>query len=551
MAIEITDLSALDPTLVTQSLAQTTEMIQEENSTIDLKRGVFHDLLLYLHALCDTQIQTGVINRYLSANSLLQIQTDPTLADPGVVDAVLSNYLVTRNQGEEAQGEVTIIVSTPNTVTIGNGQVFTANGNTYTANSAFTAKVEASQINSATDRLLTELADGTYAFTIDVTCTVPGTAGIITQNTLVIPASLPLNYITSYATSDFTGGLDQETNNQLLTKLQQGISAKAPSNRINMQAMLLADPNFANVVASSIVGFGDLDMLRDQHTIWPGSLGGKADWYIRTVELVVQLALTKTCTLISLNGDGSGNWQFSIARDDAPGFYEIVSVVPPTASNTLGSLPNIADTRGLDLTGPGFVPDIETVAEGAYTRYQTSVVTFQDTFTVGQDALDIGATASYNVTVSCLPQIDAINDYMVSYPVRSYGADILVKAPVPCFLQIYFRIAKNRTQTSPNIPAIQTAVAHAVNTVDFTGRLYAAALQDVIAGYLTEGMSVGSIDMFGRIRQPDGTMTYLRSNEVLVVPSLPGTMVSPQSVQFFVNPTNINIEISTEIPLPV
>lgn len=525
-------------------------MVQEAAPNIDLMRGVFHDLLLYLHSLLDSQIQGGLIEPYLSAQSLQQITANPTLATPAIVDAVLSNYLVTRNQGAAAVGTVTIVLSASTSVTIGSGQVFTADGNTYTANASYTAKIEESQINSPTDMLLTELADGTYAFTIDVTATTIGTASIITKDTLIIPASLPTNYVTSYATSDFTGGLNAQTNQQLLTLLQQGISAKAPSNRINMQAMLLADPSFSTVVGSSIVGFGDVDMIRDQHAIWPGSLGGKADWYVRTVAQAVQLTLSKTATLLSVDSSGNGTWQVGIAKDDAPGFFEVVSILPPTSTLASGSLQILTETRGLDLTGTGFIPDIETVAEGAYTRYQTDILTFYDSVTQGQGALAIGATALYNVTVSMVPQIDTINDYINSFDVRSYGADVLVKAPVPCFVTLHFRIAKNRTQADPVLPPIQAAVAAAVNAVGFTGRLYAAMLQDVISGYLAEGMSVGSVDMFGRIRAPDGTMIYPRRNsEVLVVKTCPGKMVSPNTVQFFTDQTQVNIEISTEIPI--
>src|SRR5665213_626593 len=158
MGIEITDLTQLDPTQTAQSLANITEMIQEANPTLDLKRGVFHDLLMYMHSLLDSQIRGGAINRYLSARSLMDIQADPTLADPDFVDAVLSNFNIVRGTGESAIGEVTIVLRQAVSVTIGSGAVFTANGQTYTSNFAYTAKPEAAQINSATDRLLTQLA---------------------------------------------------------------------------------------------------------------------------------------------------------------------------------------------------------------------------------------------------------------------------------------------------------------------------------------------------------------------------------------------------------
>lgn len=549
MPIEITELDALDETQVEQSLAQTAQRLQEANSTLDLKRGVFHDLLLYLHALCDVQLRGGLLDRYLSARSLLDIQADPTLADTLVVERVLSNYSLVRGEGASATGTVTIVLSLPISVTIGSGAVFTANGKTFNADSAFTAKPEAVQINSTSDRLLTRLDDGNYAFTITVTAQEPGVASLIAKNTLVVPIAQPNGYVTSYATSDFIDGIDVETNTELLERLQQGIAAKAPSNRITMQAMLRDKTEFSRVVHSSIVGYGDEEMLRDQHSIFPVSLGGRADWYVRTVERLQRLTLKQTATLRAINDDGTGQWQFSLGRDDAPGFYEVVSVLRPEAENVTGTLPLDSDERGIDLTGDGFKPDIETVAEGAYTRYQTAVVTFTDIATDHGD-FEVGDTSTYDVTVSVLPLIAEVHDYVNDFDVRSYGADLLVKAPVPCFLKLNFRIAKNRKQADPDVPSIQDAVARAVNNTDFSGRLYAAHLQDVIAGYLAEGMSVGSIDMFGRLRYPDGTIAYVRGDEVLSIEPVDGAMVSPRTVQFFLDAEDVVIQVSTEIPVP-
>jgi len=549
MPLEITELDALDPTLVEQSLAQTAQRVQEANPTLDLKRGVFHDLLVYLHALLDSQLRGGVINRYLSARSLLDIQADPTLADPLVVERVLSNFRLSRGEGAAATGEVTIVINRPISVTVGSGAVFVANGRRFSANSAFTAKPEAAQINGPTDRLLTRLNDGNYAFTIDVTAADEGTESLIAKNTLVVPVAQPNGYVTSYATSDFSGGLNPETNTELLERLQLGVSCKAPSNRPNMQAMLRDQAEFSRVVHSSIVGHGDEEMLRDQHTIFPVSLGGRADWYVRTVERVQRMTLKKTATLVSVGDDGTGVWAFGLTRDDAPGFYEVASVLRPEAENVAGTLPITSDVRGVDLTGDGFVPDVETVAEGAYTRYQTASVRFHDVAT-DHGALTPGATREYDVTVTALPLVGLIHDYVTDFEVRSYGSDLLVKAPIPCFLKVQFRVAKNRKQADPDVLAIADAVARAANTTGFTGRLYAGHLQDVIAGYLQDGMSVGSIDMFGRIRHPDGTSSYVRGDEVLVIPSVDGAMVSPRTVQFFLDPADVEIQVSTEIPVP-
>lgn len=553
MGIEITDLNSLPAAAVATSLAETVQRMQEANPTLDLRRGVLHDLVAYFHALLDAQVRSGAIDRYLSARSLLDIQNDPTLADPEFVDAVLSNYNVARGAGASARGRVTVVLDSPASVTIGSGAVFAAAGRTYAADSAFTAKPEAGQINDPTDRLLTELSDGNWAFAVDVTAQAVGTDSLLKKGTLVVPAALPGGYVTSYAADDFTGGLDPQTNDELLALLREGIAAKAPASRTSLSAMLRQQPAFARVVADSVVGFGDADMLRDRHTIWPGSLGGKADWYVRTTERAVRTTLTVSAALAAKNADGTGTWQLSLGRDDAPGFYEVVSVVPAGGGGgTAGSLPLSADVRGLDLSpvvDGGFVPDVAAVAEGAYTRFQTAVVRFTDTVTDHAD-LAVGAAADYDVTVVGFPQVADVQDFVSGVAVRAAAADVLVKAPVPCFVTLYFRIAKAARHAGPDLTAVRDAVARAVNLTPFSGRLYAAHLQDVVGGLLAEGVSVGSIDMLGRIRDPRGTVRYLRSDEVLAVDEIDGTMVSPKTVQFLLDSEDIHVDVSTEIPSP-
>lgn len=551
MAIEVTDLTTLDTATVQNRLATLRTQLLEANPTLSLRRGVLHDLLLYYEAVLATKTETEW-QRYLSARSLLDIAADPTLADADIVNAALSNWGVTRQQGTAATGVVTIVLSAANNVTIGAGQPFTAAGQTFTADSSFTAKTESALINGVTDRLLSRLSDGNWAFTITVTAADAGAAGTVVKNTLVVPSSLPTGYVTSYATDDFTGGTDTETNAELLNRLQQGAALKAPGNRVGMAAMLRQQPAFARVPCQSVIGCGDAEMLRDQHTVWPGGLGGVVDWYVRTQDRVELTTVSKTATLLSV-GAGGGTWQVELARDEVPGFYEVASIVLPTGSNETGTFAITSDTRGYDLTEDtalGFIPDIASATEAAYTRYQTAVVRFVDTVT-DHSALSAGATANYYVTVRRLPLVAELQDFVSGYDYRSAAADTLVKAAIPCFTRIEFVIAKKRTQADPDLNAIRAAVASVVNSTDFTGRLYVGRIQDAIHGLLSDGMSVGAVDMFGRIRQPDGTLTYLRSESVLEVQDLDGTMVSPRTVQFFCSPdTDVAVSTATDVPVP-
>lgn len=545
MPIELRPLTQLDPDAVQAALAETVQRVQEDNPNLDLRRGVFAELLAYYHAVLDTQRRTYTAD-LLNSRSLLAVEQDPELADPDVVDDILSNFRVDRQAGRRALGEVTVVVGDDVTVTIAAGAVWEARGRQYLTPRVFTAKAEAAQVNAAGDRLLTETADGNFAFTIDVEAAEEGSDYTVAKDTLVAPLAVPPNYVTSYAAADFTPGFLPETNQEVLARLQDGYAAKALSNRANMAAALRAVEAFSRLVAMSIVGHGDAELVRAFHSVLPVAMGGRCDWYVRTQEQVSQLALTVTATLVEKHTDGTGTWQFAVGRAAAPGLYEVRDVRPEDTDPANGGFAVTSDVRGLDVTGDGWKPDVLTAVEAAYSPYSTAVVQFLDT--TDHAELAEGDTRDYTAGLVVMPQIGDVQDVVGSRDVRPYGGDVLVKAPVPCFLTVNFTVHKRTGQDDPDVASIRAAVAKTANTVGFAGALYASQVQDAVNGYLSDGQTVSAIDMHGRIRYPDGSTVYLRDSEVLQVPDDPANMVSPRTVQFFSDPDDVGVTVVTKIP---
>lgn len=549
MSIEILDLDQIDPTLVTQELAALRSRLQEQYPTLHLQRGVYHDTVLYLHALLNAELRTN-LQRYLASRSLRQISADPTLADEEEVDQVLSNWGVLRQAGVKASGEVTVVLSANTSVTLSGGTVFEAGGLRYLTPHVYSAKPEAGLVDHDTDRLISPTAEGNYAFTVTVVAESVGAEYSLAKDTVLAPLNPPLHFVTAYAASDFAGGLDAETNAELLQRQQEGVAAKAVSNRITMKAFLQDAFADYRIVHSSILGMGDAEMLRDQHSLIPVSFGGCMDWYVRSQERPQRTVLSKAAVLLGSTAEGYGLWQMAVLKDDAPGFYEIRDLRLLGAENVSGGFAITADLRDVDLTGEGLLPDIDNAAEGAYSRYQTATIRFVDTVTpIG--GLAAGSQQTYQCEAVGLPLIAEIQDLVGSRNYCSYGADLLVKAPVPCFLTLNFTIHRPSDEDAPDLDAIRTALAATVNRVGFTGRLYASQLFDVIHRYLSGSSSVSRLDMLGRIRRPDGQTVYLRSDEVLQVPDSPEAMTTTNTVQFFLDPADVQVSVATTIPIPV
>lgn len=546
---EITDLSSLNADDVAILLDQIATRLQELNPTLDLKRGVFKDTLAYYHAVLEASIRTN-LDRYQSARSLKKIEEDPTLADDAVVDEVLSNWGVTRKTGTQASGSVTIELSKAQTITVPEGSIFQSNGKNYVASASFIARTASSQVSVATDRLLVALSNGNWAFTVDVVAEVVGSDYKLNAGDLITPVRRLANYVTSYATSSFDDGTNVETNTELLTQLQNGIAAKTLSNRATMKALISSLAEFSTVTNQSIVGFGDSEMIRDQHSVLPISFGGRVDWYLRTQRPLKKTTTSVEATLIEIVGGTTSLWQFSLGKDVFPGLYEVTGLRNVGDSLLNEGFEITSDSRGYDLTADGFLPDITSVEEAAYSAFQTTTIQFLDT-TSATSGLAIGDKKQYSCEISGMPLIKELQAYLSSREVRSYAADVLVKAPIPCFVEVSLNINKTVSEPEPDIAGIKNAIVNEINDTGFTGRLDASLLIDRVHGFIANETSVTDLELLGRLRRPDGVVNYLKSSNAIVIPQYSDIMVSTTSsktVQFFSEVSKISVNVQTSIP---
>lgn len=545
MTIRVTNLATLDGAAVRQEDELLAEQLQEINTYLDMKQGVLRDYLAYFGGILATKNQVEQ-NRQRLSTSLNAILDDPTLADDEAVDNIASNYRVTRLAGGTAIGSASVIMSVLADFTLSAGTIFEALGQQFMTQSAFTARTSSAGVVGPDDRVLTPVGDGTYSFQIDLVAIEDGEAGRLTRGTLLVPTTIPLNFVKAYATEDFLGGLSAEDNQALLDRFVNGAAAKALSGRTDMDSALLAQTDFENVIASSIIGLGDREMLRDKHSIFPGSTGGRVDWYVRSQALYQTTAPTKTATLVEDTEDGFGVWQISFDRDQAAGLYT-VDVLP--LQSVTGSFEVTEDIRSIDNlaldSNDGFVPDLVDAAEAVYSRFQSVVIRFKDELTSITDLTVGSSTQDVTAVVKAMPLIADMQDYVAKRRVRNVMGDALLKAPVPCFVRLSFTIELSPGTADPDVSQIAIDLASLVNNYGFTGRLPASPLCDVVHNSLQDRSASTAIDIFGQIRRPDGTIRTLRSTEVLEVPDEPDRMVTARTVAFFLDPANVSISVIT------
>lgn len=540
MPLEIAKLDELDRATVDRMFALFTQYMQEKHPDVELTRGVFHDLVLYFNAALNAAVREN-IDRVLQSNSLLQINANPALAEPELVDQVLSNFNIVRNNGSRATGAATIVFNLPVSTAISENITFATDGVEFRPASSVVAVPPGTIARSADELEMIAVGDGTYSVNILLQALEIGVAGNIRRGTTLVPDFVPNNMREAFAAVDFVSGAEPESNADYLARLPAGLAAKTIGGRASYAAAIRNQAAFANIPHFSVLGCGDPEQQRDQHGLFPVSGGGRIDIYCQT-----HYAAQEREHLLSAVYIGEGTigtrWQVTLERNTAPGFYEVRRVAKPNDQTSTG-YEIVNDIRGADLGQLDHIPDVATTAESAYTRYQTAVIQFEDTGTVSTGLVVNQSRAYYTVTTASLPLIADVQDFLNRRDIRSRAADVLVKAAVPCFTKINFTIRKENTAATIDTSAIKLALVEEIQKIGFSGQLHSSVINGVAHRYLSGRQAVSAIDMFGRIRRPDGATQYLRDSTLLTIPDDPGRLVTGRTTAFLVGLEDIAISV--------
>lgn len=541
MAINFPSLTSLNQADVTAARNLLVQRLQEKSPTADFRRGVLHDLVLHLESIIHAAQETYA-DKFRKAGSISAIEADPAIADDALVDAVLSNFLITRKQGSKSTGEIIIVVSNNTPVIIGQGSSFSSFGKTFTATSIFAAKTNAASVISPTDRLIYSLGDGTYGFNINVEATETGEDTALKQGDRLEMTSPIPGFLYAAANVDFSSGTSSETNLELISRLKEGVASKNFSNKYSLVSLI--KNNYLSIHDIACIGYGDPEQIR-YHGLFPLAHGGRVDVYIRNLGLPSKMNVNLSSTLIEQRIDG-GLWQTSITRDIAPGFYEATRIVKYSDRNNLAienGYETIKIIRSYDLSdnGSGFVPEIENADESSFSSFQAATIHFLDT---DNDAsLPIGTKANYSFTLRYQSNLSAIQLFLSGRDVRPSGSDVLVKAAIPFDVRIAITIDnRNKEYTVPS-DTIREEIYKYVSNLGFSSTLYESNIIAIVQNVLTNDQSIESVDLRGRLLYPNGSIKFINGRTKLAIPDDPSNMVTPKTVIYFLDKVDIDITV--------
>jgi hypothetical protein len=515
-----------------------TEIIAERHPEISTRSGAISDLVLTLHGVLGA---AGMIERtrLLESNSLLLAIQNPAAIDSGTLDALFSNYFVTRQSGGFGVGQVTLVLSQASPLVIPSGFVFTAGTRDFTAVASFAARTSAAAVLSSTDRVLTLQSDGTFTLVIDVQAAMIGAAGGLRQGaTLTLSKSLP--FVTqAYATNDFTGAADPESNTDLVNRLELGLAAKTWSNATNTAATIRQQPGFS-AASVSVIGAGDPEMIRDKHSLFPLAYGNRVDAYVKTAGLPSVATVPLAAVYIGPGVSGP-IWQISMGRTDIVGFYAISQLlrVGRIASAVVAPL-----TVSRTYTAAAGDPDIAVAVEAAFSSFQSAVVTFIDAAEPGDVLVPNVTSVAYQVTGIFIGGLDTLQASLTAPAVKPLAGDMVVRAAVPCLVSVnidFDVITADLPKT-----AIAAAVAGYVNKLGYGVGIYNSHIVGIVAGFLPSSINLQRVQLSGIILGPDGSRKLYRSLEFLGSPNDPANMITPNTVGFFLDPADIAFNTITK-----
>lgn len=526
MAIDITEPNTLD---IAQARELVEQLVLELHPSLDT-RGAVGDLLLGSYALLGAGYAKDA-ERLRASRSLKALEANPEAATTEVVDAVLSNFNLTRLSPQPATGEIEFVLGSNYVFTIPAGALFTIRGQVFTTTETYTARLTNDNVITGWDLPITPVSNGRYSVRFPVEAQEAGRSDPIRRGDTVIPDFEPQSLLLARAATDFLPGRGVETNAELLRRLRSGMALKAWSTSGTIEALLLnSEDEIGQLHGVSVIGLQDPELQRTRHPVTQVVSGG-CDVYVREGELPRHQVLVLEAVKEQNQGTGSIR-VLNIDSATAPGFYEVLSI---TRSQDDTPLQILSEMRGVNETQYG-TPAFLSALDAAFGPYQTGTIRFLDPETTAQTQL-------YTVTVSLVPGLGTIQDFLGSPLHRPLGGDVHVRAAIPCFTSVELVIEVQGQSVLVNEESVQSAVSREVNSRAFPNRVYRSRLEAAAAPHLPDLARIRSSAMRGRIKLPSGAERTVLATDVLSVPTDLPNYLSPKTVAFYCYPQDVVLQI--------
>ena len=345
------------------------ERLAEADATLVTRAGTgFYDLFIEPQEFMLQPFITAM-ETILNAQSVSRILAlpNPDQFDTTLVDDLVSNVFITRNQGSLATGIVQVLYATPIDIEY---PAFTAEFDSGTL-----VFFNSEDVVVSADQMALQTSGNFYYVNFNIQAqqagadyNLPITEGITFVN--------DTNAVTSSLIGPTEEGLSSETNTEVLNRAQNSIGVRDLETIKGINAII--QENFTYISEIQAIGFGDPEMQRD--IVYNAHVGGNTDIYLKTPSFQ-----TKTANFIGIGYDFTRNLPYSInSQITASSFSDSSSFLgtPNIVTETVVVTSNVVPTSAFVITS--HIP----------TSYTVSLFSIPATMVAGSTTVTVGSTAS-------------------------------------------------------------------------------------------------------------------------------------------------------------
>lgn len=351
-------------------------------------------------------------------------------SNPDTIDAVASTYRLKRRDGKSASGTLLAKLAADIRTYIPVGiTFFAANYKLYTDKTYIilptTEDITSYENTSTTEYLQIIEIDSEY-FAIIPVFTEPGVVDVIPSGTKATFAGT-INNMGDYSVlSAISGGSAIESDKDLANRILYGTVKGYLSTPLQIQASLSEEFNIPpNNIA--VFGMGDAIVSRSINPITGFSQSGYVDVYVnssKSISLGYKSAVAEKI--------GVGKYSVSLPANEAAGIYFIQQIT----SKTGVAITDVIEEYDVENSDNALHKHKLNKTTARYSSFQTLKITF-NAMDASEDRLPV------NIAYYYMKDINKMQQFVDSSDVRSLVCDIVVKAAIPCMLDIGINVYSN------------------------------------------------------------------------------------------------------------
>lgn len=417
---------------------------QAAPNTITKVGSVIRELIIRPSAYLLSWI-TDNIKRDIKQYSVAYLKTSQLTVNP-IADEVASNYFVTRKQGTQSRGIITMTL-TASVLRIAAGSRFTVNGTPMCTPVQYLITSDADE-REDTDTLvyIKSIPFGNnYLANVPIVAVNPGKVELPIGSDVAVNFSCA-TLVAAELTSPVTGGTDTETDAQLMTRAEYNTAEAGIGTYYGIKKKMTKAP----VVVSglSVIAGEDKPLFRARHNSVNVNPGGYVDCHVKTCNQAV--VGTRTFTVTPTVEDNKYTCVVNIDSTQYAGFIMVSSVI--AGGKTVGTYSVVYGSN-----------DVTMNAEGArLSANQIATVTFTE------EDLDTDSNDDVEVTISMvyMPSVSDLQAFIDKDTEHFIGQDIKIKAAVPVALHLDFNVQSADELTEDDLTGIKQAVVDYVNNTN-------------------------------------------------------------------------------------